>query len=334
MEQTKAILAKIPFVNLARKIYWGFYYYYHHYHRTRTQFRFRWPMYDVWRYFVNRESRKLYRLDKVRMAPIPLEATVIRELKETGISMVQLNDILPGPMFSEIQEWTEARLRAPEIQERIKVVEGGGRPRAKSGKFYIVRPLGDVPVVDIKAAVMNMSLSEPILRIVCGYFGMFSRLAAIDLWYNVATDGPDEFSQRWHRDPDDRSIVKTFLYLRDVDETNGPFCYVPRTHKPGTFRQKIGRSNYPNNGVIEKRFPPNLRQVCTGKAGTLIFCDTTGFHKGGHPTAGARFIFNAVYMTNASEPLAKGARLFSLSGACSDLQSLAARYAVGLLGDR
>lgn len=158
---------------------------------------------------------------------------------------------------------------------------------------------------------------------------MFSRLVAIDLWYNVAVDGPDEFSQRWHRDPEDRSIVKTFLYLRDVDETNGPFCYVPRTHKPRVFRPKIGRLNYPDDGVIEKKFPPNLRQVCTGKAGTLIFCDTTGFHKGGHPTAGARLLFNAVYTSNASEPISTGFRQFSLKGACSGLQSPAARYAIG-----
>jgi hypothetical protein len=287
-------------------------------------------MYDVWRYFLNREPRKLYLKNKLEMNQKPLERKVIEQLKESGISIVQFSDIFPDRKFSEIQGWAEARLRTPEIQERIKLVEGGGRPRAKSGKYYIVKPIGDHPVVTIGDTVMDMILSESILRIVCGYLGMFSRLAAIDLWYNIATDGPDEFSQRWHRDPEDRAIVKTFLYLNNVDETNGPFCYVPKTHNPGAFKQKIGRLNYPSNGIIEKKFPPIRRRVCTGKAGTLIFCDTTGFHKGGHPTAGARFVFNTVYTTNGCETLMKGYRQFSLRGPCIDLRSSAARYAVGL----
>ena len=267
------------------------------------------------------------------MSPSQIEASVIHELQETGIAVVQLTDIVPHVIFSDIQAWAEAQLQSPETQERITNIEDGGRPRAKGGKYYIVKPLGDVPVVEVEAAVMGASLSEPILRIVCGYLGMFSRLAAVDLWLNVATPGPDEFSQKWHRDPEDRAIIKTFLYLRDVDEANGPFCYVPGTHRPGPIGQKIGRYNYPDDGVVEKRFPPALRKVCTGKAGTLVFCDTTGFHKGGHPTAGARFVFNAVYTTNGAEPLAKGQRLFHLKGARSSLKSPAARYAVGLLGD-
>jgi hypothetical protein len=315
MELTLRNLKKAPVVNLARQAYY--------------RYRFHGLMFDAWRYFVNGESRKLYRLDKERMAPSPLERKVIRELEKTGISMVHLSDLMPGQMLSQIQEWAEAKLRAPEVQERIKVVESGGQPVAKSGKFYIVKPIGDYPVVDIRDPVMDISLSESILRIVCGYLGMFSRLAAIDLWYNVAIDGPDVFSQRWHRDPEDRVIVKTFLYLRDVDETDGPFCYVPGTHKPGALRQKIGRLNYPSDGVIERKFPPHRRRMCTGKAGTLIFCDTTGFHKGGHPTAGARFLLNSVYTSNASEPISTGFRQFSLKGAGSHLKSPAAGYAIG-----
>src|SRR5262249_23747507 len=155
--------------------------------------------------------------------------------------------------FGGIQEWTEALLRTPAVHAQIQVIEGGARPRAKSGKYYIVRPLGDVPVFDVADKVVAMSVSEPILRIVCGYLGMFCRLTALDLWYNVVTDGPDVYSQRWHRDPDDRALIKTFLYIRDVDEPNGPFCYIPGTHNVGLFRQKIGRLNYPEDGAIERK---------------------------------------------------------------------------------
>ena len=281
MQRTPTILAKIPFVNWARKVYWEVR------EGKLPQFCFRWPIYDVLRHFVNAESRRLYQLHKERMALRPIEQAAIQELRKNGIAMVQTNDILPAEAFSEIRAWGEALLQAPDVQERIKAIEGGVRLEAKSDKYYIVRPLGDVPLFDVTDRVVDMSLSEPMLRIVCGYLGMFCRLAALDLWYNVAINGPDVYSQRWHRDPEDRALIKTFLYLRDVDETNGPFCYVPGTHNAGPFRQKIGRFNYPEDGVIERKFPPEKRRVCTGKAGTLVFCNTTGFHKGGHSTAGA-----------------------------------------------
>ncbi len=303
------------------------------YRRTRAEFRYRWPVYDVWRRVRNTEPRRLYRLEAARMAPREIEETVIRQLRETGISMVQLDDLLPGRKFSEIQRWAAAQLQVPAARERIAAVEGGARPKVKGDKYYIVRPLGDTPVFAVDDAVIGATLSDPILRVVCGYLGMFARLVALDLWYNVPMEGPDVFSQRWHRDPEDRALIKTFLYLRDVGESNGAFCYVPGTHNAGPLRQRIGRYNYPDDGVIEERFPSSARLVCTGRAGTLVFCDTTGFHRGGHATAGARFVFNAVYTTNGSEPLTRAVSQFSLKGSRSDLQSPAARYAVGLVRD-
>jgi len=325
------LLSRLPFVwrfsPLARKVY-QFY----------DRRRFRWPIYDVSRYFINAESRKLYRIARAGMAPNSVEQSVIRDLRETGISVRQVSELLPHKMFSDLQGWAETRVREPAIQERIKAIEGGARPEAKANKFYILRPLGDKPVVDVRDEVMLVSLSDPILRIVCGYFGMLSRLAAIDLWYNVATDGPDVVSQRWHRDPEDRRIVKTFLYLRDVDETNGPFCYIPGSQNGGPFRaiypQTIAASNYPEDGAVDSRFTPNQKQVCTGKAGTLIFCDTTGFHRGGHATAGARLLINAVYTTNAGASVIAQARNFSLIGHASTSLAPAAGYAIGHLGDR
>ncbi len=34
-------------------------------------------------------------------------------------------------------------------------------------------------------------------------------------------------SQRWHRDYNDKHLLKVFLYMSDVDEAAGPFEYVP-----------------------------------------------------------------------------------------------------------
>jgi hypothetical protein len=87
--------------------------------------------------------------------------------------------------------------------------------------------------------------------------------------------------------------------------------------------------NYPPEGAVESRFPPEQRRVCTGKAGTLVFCDTTGFHKGGHATGKGRYLFNAVYTTNAGP--STRARQYYLKGLPAAHLQPPAEYAVGHL---
>jgi hypothetical protein len=291
----------------------------------------KWPIYDAWRRRKNAEARRLYEQEGARMAPTAVEAAVIGDLQRDGIAMVQLSDLVTEPPFEQIREWAEALVSAPAMRERITSIESGAKPEAKGGKYYIVRPLGDCPAFDVQDTVLRAVLSDPILRVVSGYLGMFSRITALDLWYNVPTDGPETLSQRWHRDPEDRALVKTFLYLRDCDEASGPFCYVPGSHNAGPLQHKVGGYNYPDDGAIDRQFSAQQRKVCTGKAGTLIFCDTTGFHKGGHATTGSRFLFNTVYTTNASEPIARRwTPHCTVTSSSSDL-SAAARYAVGFV---
>jgi hypothetical protein len=88
--------------------------------------------------------------------------------------------------------------------------------------------------------------------------------------------------------------------LRDVDEDTGPFCYIPRSHNRGiyghVYRQVVNGNNYPTDGIAE--LLAGWRQ-CQGRAGTLIFCDTSGFHRGGQAKRKARMLFTAIYTSNA-----------------------------------
>ncbi len=301
-------------------------------YREYPGIKFSWPVYDIWRYFVNGEAIKLYRLEKTRLAPTPFEQQVIDDLKENGISIIHFDDLFPHNRFSELQALAEACLQRPPNQQRIRAIENGVKVVAKAGKFYLVRLLGDLPVFNQNDKFVTLSLSDEVLRIVCNYLGMLGRLGYIDLWYNVATGASPVLSQRWHRDPDDRKQVKFFLYLRSVNDDNGPFCYIPRSHNGGCFRkirpQAIHNSNYPPDYVIERNFPETLRKKCIGKAGTLIFCDTIGFHKGGDLVIEGRLLFNAVYTTNAGVPVITAQPYYRISEMRTDTLSVAAQYAV------
>jgi hypothetical protein len=78
---------------------------------------------------------------------------------------------------------------------------------------------------------------------------------------------------------------KTFLYLDDVDAGNGPFTYLPGTHK-SHFRRLKKQLFWNGEGAATSFSDADLGpaldrevQIC-GPAGTLILADVRGFHRG------------------------------------------------------
>ena len=117
----------------------------------------------------------------------------------------------------------------------------------------------------------------------------------------VSADSAEAKSQRWHRDPGMRRNIKIFLYINDVEEDSGPFMYVLRTHDGGNRRRlfpqkQFGRHGvYPPEGAVDEAVPKSDIKVSTGRAGTVIFCDTTGIHKGGYSISKPRVMYTSVY---------------------------------------
>jgi ectoine hydroxylase-related dioxygenase (phytanoyl-CoA dioxygenase family) len=290
-------------------------------------------IYEALFYVGNRVPTRQYRQFEAQFERRPIEERVVRELREDGISLAKLDDLLPEPAFEQIRAWGEKLVAAPSNQERIKLIESGARPEARSGKYFLVRLLGDRPTLDFNDAGVRMSISAAMLRIISGYFGMFARLAELDVWYNMPTGGAPIMSQQWHRDPEDKRMIKAFLYLRDVDETTGPLSFVRGSHNSGSLKHVRPRNAgmYPPLGFVEENFPKEQIRVCTGEAGTIAFADTTGFHKGGQPSKHARLLFNCMYTTNAAIPLVLKSPMYSITGSPNYPLEEMASYAVGHL---
>lgn len=88
----------------------------------------------------------------------------------------------------------------------------------------------------------------------------------------------------FHRDSPFSHQVKCIWYMSDVDETNGPFAYVPGTHR-NLIAQK---RRYPLGTYRFVSVPDRLEPV-TAPAGTLLVCDTRAIHGGLPIEAGARY---------------------------------------------
>lgn len=109
----------------------------------------------------------------------------------------------------------------------------------------------------------------------------------------------------WHRDSYLYPQVKLIVYLNDVDETNGAFEYIRKSHRLGRKLQDVvwGRYNKNSkpsrfNDEIINKYYRDESVVLKGKAGTGIFVDTSGLHRGMPLQQGVRYAFTNYYFTN------------------------------------
>ena len=103
------------------------------------------------------------------------------------------------------------------------------------------------------------------------YLRMRSKLEYVDVWYSVPQ--PKEAnrisSQLWHRDYNDKHLLKAFLYLVDVDEEMGPFQYIAGSQPGGPYAdawpwKPLGK-NYRPEGELEQRIPASAIQTFVGR---------------------------------------------------------------------
>lgn len=246
-----------------------------------------WP---VWFYILNRRARRLYRNHSSGLDLV--QKRIIRDLKEKGVAVTHLDELFPGERLLPVFQDYVARF---EEQAKSK----GSKPFLK----YFWKP---VPEVGFSNPFFRFALHARVIDIVNGYIGMFCQFyfLVLNRTLPVGKDILPTKSQRWHRDFEDKKMCKMFLYLSDVDQGAGPFIYTEESHYGqrfgGAFPQQPPLGSYPPTEEVEKRIPCEAMKMYTGPAGTLIFCDTSGLHRGGYATTKDRVMFTAGYRTPAS----------------------------------
>jgi hypothetical protein len=135
---------------------------------------------------------------------------------------------------------------------------------------------------------------------------MWAKLSYLDLWYTVPQAPGTEraASQLWHRDFDDRHLLKAFLYLVDVDDETGPFEYVAGSHPSGRYASLWEWRPLGTGRIAEGEVTANTRRedvkTLAGPSGTIILCNTSGLHRGGFSTAKPRVLATATFCSPAS----------------------------------
>lgn len=197
---------------------------------------------------------------------------------------------------------------------------------------YILKMQPENAVLDANHPLLSIGLSPTVLNVVSEYMKLLPKLIYTDAWYSIPIDvGKRIGSQQWHRDPEDRQMVKVYLYFSDVDAEAGAMEYVlGSSNSQGRPGLEIGRweaagaNLYPSAEVVESTFPPSQRYSCSGPPGTLLFCDTTGLHRGGISTTKPRVVATWTFVTPAS----RYQRRFTVRPAAGVSLSEEARFAV------
>jgi hypothetical protein len=258
-----------------------------------------------------------------------VQRSILADVREQGYSLRSFHDVVP-----DASAW--ARL----LEQRDRFVASTEADLAAGGEHVRVRP-GKEFVVRLQSYGVELGPDDPwfgavsshrLLDIANAYLEMWSKLEYVDVWYSVPQPATGEriSSQRWHRDYNDKHLLKVFLYLVDVDEDMGPFQYVAGSQPGGPYAdtwgwQPLGQ-HYPTEEELEARVPPSAVRTFTGPAGTLLFCNTAGFHRGGFSTTQPRVLATATYSSPAS--LASlTVRSYEYSGSLDGLDP-AARFAL------
>lgn len=194
--------------------------------------------------------------------PISHDPVDEKHLKENGY-------VIFKNFFSENQcsEIRELLVKQPGYNAHVPIYSDGV-PRVLSPNYefntlsYPSSCLFDIPMILEKVADPSLvSLAQ-------SYLDCFPTLYSLNSWWHIYKD-QTYGTQKNHRDHDDFRFLALFIYLTDVDETNGPHVFYPKTQDGSESNDSIS--------II-------------GKAGTAILADTFATHRGQPLQQGSRLV--------------------------------------------
>lgn len=214
-------------------------------------------------------GRANYRVRQLGHAPhLPplgvVAQRVVNDVNEQGISVLPLGD-LPCPSNASLLEVL------PRVNADMDALptDGSHLIEYPSGFDHCV-PLNPTDIARAYPALYLWGLDERILDIIenciglpIAYHGVIARKEVVD--------GEFRGTRNWHRDMEDRNIIRISIYLSDVlDADGGPFEYIPKPLTPPD-RAFVGHEGRISDDVMRKIVPESAWKRCVGPAGTVIF---------------------------------------------------------------
>ena len=252
-----------------------------------------------------------------------VQERILDSLHRYGIAIFPFEELLGADLWAEALAGLAPFVREGEQAARAAADQPASKEDVILRRFYdkADKSRGRT-VLSFGDPWLRITASELVLDVVNSYCGHWSKLFYVDNWYTIPFPKADERigSQRWHRDPEDEHVVKAFVYCSDVDDEAGPFQYVRGSATGGRYGDLWswgGGERHPKAGQLEAAVAAEDRLTVTGRAGTMIICDTGGFHRGGFARAKPRVLLVSTYLPATAAKAGK--RRFDVDGLPGDL---------------
>ena len=258
----------------------------------------------TWRYLLNLQPTLSYALNP---GALPNEAArVLYDLNRNGVALTSVQALLgENSCYGELTRAVDQREvdMASQLDAfRASMVDG----TQAAQKRYVTGLLPENGPLNPRDVYVRLALQDPIPQIVNAYYGMYVSLRHCNIWHNFVTKDKPSQSQLWHRDPEDRYILKMFVYLVDVDEGSGPFVYAGGSHpkrklpRAPAFHHKDGNTPRSDDAQMAEVVPADQWVTCLGPRGTIVFADTRGYHKGGLARERDRILYVCEFLSQAA----------------------------------
>lgn len=148
-------------------------------------------------------------------------------------------------------------------------------PKSNAGKL-----LPQIHTVTDLPQFSTWGQEQKLLNLIENYIGLPVAFQGVHLRKDMPNE--NQFGTLlWHKDSEDRRMVKIIIYLTDVEEKDGPFEYVPLSktslYSLNYYRiyHKLWKSGYVGikDEDLEEVIPKSAWKSCLGPAGTVIFTD-------------------------------------------------------------
>jgi hypothetical protein len=268
----------------------------------------------------NRASRRRFRRSEPSLDD--LQRRLVADLRQDGIAITSFSELVGDSelwkaLATDIDAFAEGA--AADVSDQLE------KPTGKRDYYvsrWAARHRGSdrERQVSIDDPWLTLGLSNRMLDVVNAYRGLWTKLLSVDNVYTVPFPESEERvgAQNWHRDPEDLHVVKVFMYFSDVDDEAGPFQYVQGSVKGGRYGDawpwRVRGGGYPPTGELEKLVAPSDRVSAKGRAGTIIFCDTSGWHRGGFAKSKPRTLSIHTYVSPASVAAKRTTPLIAIDG--------------------
>ena len=197
----------------------------------------------------------------------------------------------------EIEELTnkniDIKLIVEDIQEKIKNIDF-------SNQTNHIKLISIPDLFDTNSRVFSFLTNKYLIDKVSNYLGCMPILVNSNVWFTENQENIIGSSQEYHLDHEDYMQVKGFLYLEDIDQTNGAMNLFSKKNS----NEVIKNINY-NTSPEKKRLKDDIFEkfenekiICDGKKGTLYLVDTSScFHCGARKSLGSRLLLSFQFIT-------------------------------------